>query len=114
MYSDGIQPPTLNPNRVTFYEEPNGIYDTGATLVVVALEDAKYFISTGEKSNKIFFIPNSDTMLATEIMKLANEWRAPEYEVDIVPGVQPTLLSGVKFSDTDYLTVLDKEYINIY
>ena len=80
----------------------------------MSLEDVRYFISTGKKSNKIFVIPNSDTMLETEIMKLANEWMAPEYEVDIVPVVQPTLLSGVKFSDADYLTVLDKEYINIY
>ena len=34
--------------------------------------------------------------------------------MDIVPGVNSTLLSGVKFVDTDYDTVLDKDSINIY
>ena len=34
--------------------------------------------------------------------------------MDIVPGVNSTLLSGVKFVDTDYDTVLDKYSINIY
>ena len=34
--------------------------------------------------------------------------------MDIVPGLHSTLLSGVKFSDEDYVTILDKEGINIY
>ena len=53
-------------------------------------------------------------MSATEGMKLAHEWRDPADKVDIVPGVNSTLLSGVKFVDTDYDTVLDKYSINIY
>ena len=53
-------------------------------------------------------------MWETERIKLAHELRAPSDEVDIVPGVHSTLLSGVKFSDSDYVTMLDKEGIIIY
>ena len=52
-------------------------------------------------------------MLATERMKLAHKLRAPSYELDIVPGVHSTLLSGLNFIDADYVSVLDKEGINI-
>ena len=48
---NGIKTLTLNPKRVTFSKEPNGIYDTNTTLVVGALKDAKYFIYNGKKSN---------------------------------------------------------------
>ena len=47
-------------------------------------------------------------MLSTEIMKLAHELRAPADKVYLVPGVHSTLLSGVKFVDADYVTILDK------
>ena len=47
-------------------------------------------------------------------MKLAHKLRDVENEVDIVPGVLSTLLSGVKVVDADYITILDKEGINIY
>ena len=53
-------------------------------------------------------------MSATEIMKLAHELRSPEDKLDIVPGVNSTLLSGVHFVDAAYVTILDKEGINIY
>ena len=53
-------------------------------------------------------------MSATERMKLTHELRAPEYEVDLVPGVKSTLLIGVNFSDAYCFTVLDKDSINIY
>ena len=96
------------------HQEPNGIYDTGATSGVGAIGDAKYFISTGNSSNKRFVIPNSDTMSATKRMILAQKLRAPENEVDLVPRVHSTLLNGVKFADADYVTILNKEGINIY
>ena len=34
--------------------------------------------------------------------------------MDLVPGVHHTLLNRVKFVDADYVTVLDKDGINIY
>ena len=59
-------------------------------------------------------ITNNDTMSATERMKLAHELRSPAYKVGLVPGLHSTLLIGVNFSDVDYVTILDKEGINIY
>ena len=114
VYNGGINPPNLNPKRVTFSEEPNGIYNSGATSGFRTLKEAKYFISTGKNPNKIFVIPNSNTMLTTERMKLAHKLRDPSDEVDLVPGGHSTLLRGVKISDADYVTVLDKDSINIY
>ena len=53
-------------------------------------------------------------MPETEIMKLAHELKAPSDELHLLPGVHSTLLSGVKFAYADYVTILDKEVINIY
>ena len=53
-------------------------------------------------------------MSATERMNVAHKLRKPADEVDLVPGVHYTLLIGVKFADADYVTILDKEGINIY
>ena len=114
MHNNNIKPPTPKPKIVIFSKEPTGIYDIGATSGVGALEDANYFISTVKNSNKCFVIPNIDTMSENEIMKLAHELRDPENKVDIVPGVHSTMISGVKFADADYVTILDKEGINIY
>ena len=85
MYNDNIKPPNPNLNRVTFSKEQNGIYNTSATSGVGAPEDAKYFISTGKKSNKPFVVPNSDTMSETERMKLAQKLRSPAKKVDLLP-----------------------------
>ena len=53
-------------------------------------------------------------MLATERMKLAHGLIPPEDKVDLVLGVHYTLLSRVKSSDENYVTVLDKYRLNIY
>ena len=39
--NDGIQTPTLNPKRVTFFKELNGIYATSATSSFGSLKYAK-------------------------------------------------------------------------
>ena len=53
-------------------------------------------------------------MLATESMKLEHKLRALEDEVDTVLGVHYSVLSGLNFADSDYVTILDKEGINTY
>ena len=53
-------------------------------------------------------------MSANEIIKLVHVLKSPSDKVNLVPVVHYTLLSGVKFVDADYVTVLDKEGINIY
>ena len=107
VHNNNIKPPKSTPKKDTFAKEPNGIYNTVATSVVGAPEYAKYFISNGKKPNKVFVIPNSDTMSATGRMKLAQKLWAPANEVDIVRGVHYTLLSGVNFAYAYYVTILD-------
>ena len=114
MHIDNIKPPTPNPKKVIFSKEPNGIYNKGATSEVGVIKDAKYFISTSKNPKKYIVIPNSNTMSETERMKLRHKLRDPENELDLVPGVHSTLLSGLNFSDADYVAILDKEGINIY
>ena len=63
VHNGGIHHPNLNPKRVTFSNEPNGIYDTGATSGVVSIEDAKYFISYGKNSKKILSFPTATLCL---------------------------------------------------
>ena len=53
-------------------------------------------------------------MSATEIMKLTHELSAPTNKVDLVPGLNSTLLSVVNFVDTYQVTILNKYGINIY
>ena len=53
-------------------------------------------------------------MLVIEIIKLAHELRYPTEEVDLVLVAHYMLLSGVNFVDAYYVTVLDKEGINVY
>ncbi len=41
--------------------------------------------------------------------------RDPAHTVDIVPGISiAILLSTSKFADTNYITILDKEQVNMY
>ena len=47
-------------------------------------------------------------------MRLAHKLRAPADKVDLVPGLHSTLLGEVNFADADYVTILDKDSIEIY
>ncbi len=66
-------------------------------------------LQTGEKYSKIFVIPNSKTMRATEKVRLATaHWlRESAADMDMVPIVHSTLISACKLADADYGTVLD-------
>ena len=52
-------------------------------------------------------------MSENERMKLAHKLRAPAKKVDLVPGLHSKVIGGVNFVDADYVTLLDKEGINI-
>ena len=104
------------PNIEPPHEEslPSGAYDTGATSSAGSPADAQHFIKTGEKSKKIFIIPNSERMPATDKMRMQHQLRHPADEMNIVPGVHTTLISGCKMADADYVTILDKNELNVY
>ena len=95
-------------------EVADGIYDCAATSGVAAVADIKDLVPTGKQSNKVFIIPNSEAMPATEMYKLGYELRDPATEMNVVPGVHSSLISACKFADADYITVLEKNGLKIY
>eukprot|EP00804_Cyclotella_cryptica_P002817 CCRYP_009355-RA/>CCRYP_009355-RA protein AED:0.29 eAED:0.33 QI:0/0/0/1/0.66/0.5/4/0/552 len=76
---------------------PSVISDTGATSTAGARHDP--FHSTTKPSSKVFLLPTGGTAQATHISQLMLNVRAPANQVDIVPNLTQTLLSGSKFAD---------------
>eukprot|EP00804_Cyclotella_cryptica_P024119 CCRYP_007336-RA/>CCRYP_007336-RA protein AED:0.15 eAED:0.19 QI:0/0/0/1/0.33/0.25/4/0/962 len=91
---------------------PSAISDTGATSTAGALHDP--FHSTTKPSTKVFLLPTGGTAQATHISQLMLNVRAPANQVDIVPTLTQTLLSGSKFADAGYTAVYDKDEVNFY
>lgn len=82
---------------------PSAISDTGATSTAGAVHDP--FHSTTQPSTKVFLLPTGGTAQATHISQLMLNVRAPANQVDIVPNLTQTLLSGSKFADAGYTAV---------
>eukprot|EP00804_Cyclotella_cryptica_P018674 CCRYP_007185-RA/>CCRYP_007185-RA protein AED:0.41 eAED:0.41 QI:0/0/0/1/0/0.5/2/0/395 len=91
---------------------PSAISDTGATSTAGALHDP--FHSTTKPSTKVFLLPTGGTAQATHISQLMLNVRAPANQVDIVPNLTQTLLSGSKFANAGYTAVYDKDEVNFY
>ncbi len=69
----------------------------------------------GRLSDKQFILPNSKVITATEIAEYPFDVRLPANELHITPGVsQHSPLSTGKFADANYITVFNKEMVNIY
>ena len=95
-------------------QQASAIFHSGASSGVATEKDAKLMIRTGEPSHKTFVIPNSETMAATEKVKLPFQLREPANEMNVVPGVHTSLISASKMADAGYITILDKDELNIY
>jgi hypothetical protein len=68
---------------------------------------------SGRPSNKRFILPSGDVIPATEMAEYPFDVRAPA--IHITPGVsQHSLLSTGKFAYANYITVFDKEMVNVY
>jgi hypothetical protein len=94
--------------------QTNGILDTGATSGAALAEDEEYFDNTGQKSSKIFMLPNKWQHKATKKMLLWQPLRESAREMNIVPGLHSTLLSVPKLADANYTTVFKKGKATIY
>ena len=87
--------------------------DSGTTSSVGTPTDP--FAKTGQRSNKVFHLPNGATEEAREIGDLATNVRAPARDVHITPGITETsLMSTAKFSNAGYTTIFDGDQVNIY
>ncbi len=66
-------------------------------------------------SKKKFVLPGSKIVNATEIAEYPFKVRALAQELHITPGVtKNSLLSTSKFADANYITIFDKEAVNLY
>jgi len=87
----------------------------GSIPSIVADSAATSLIPTGRISNKIFQLPDGTRTAAATVSKLAHNVRQPAKEVHIVPSIEThSLLSTAKFAGAEYITVFDKEEVNIY
>jgi hypothetical protein len=93
---------------------PFGYLDSACTSGVVTEEDQKYLVDTGEISTKEFTCPQGDIAKATKKMELDLDMRQVALEMNVVPGLESTLVSVCKMAEADYITVLDKNEAKIY
>jgi hypothetical protein len=69
----------------------------------------------GRPSNKRFILPSGNVIPATKMAEYPLNVRAPANKLHITPGVsQHSLLSTGKFANANYITVFDKEMVNVY
>jgi hypothetical protein len=92
---------------------PSTVVDRGCTLGVGTLDNLCRW--TERASKKKFVLPGGEIVNATKIAEYPFKVRAPAQELHITPGVtKNSLLSTSKFADANYITIFDKEAVNIY
>ena len=92
---------------------PSTVVDSGCTSGVGTMKDPCH--RTGRTSNKEFILPGGEIMAATEIAEYPFSVRDPAKQLHITPGITTnSLLSTSKFAEANYITIFDKEEVNIY
>ena len=92
---------------------PSTIADSGAISGVGTEDDPSHH--TGEPSDKQFILPSGKVIQATEKAEYPFNVREPANKLHITPGIsQHSLLSTGKYADANYITVFDKDTINVY
>eukprot|EP00804_Cyclotella_cryptica_P001037 CCRYP_008358-RA/>CCRYP_008358-RA protein AED:0.67 eAED:0.67 QI:0/0/0/0.5/1/1/2/0/762 len=91
---------------------PSAVSDTGATSTAGASHDP--FHPGHTKSTKTFVLPTGNIAPASTATTLLLNLRPPANQVDIVPGLTQTLLSGSKLADAGYTAIYDKNEVNFY
>jgi hypothetical protein len=89
------------------------IADSGATSDVGTTADPCPCLS--RPIDKQFILPSGNAIPATEMAEYPFNVRAPANKLHITPAVsQYSLLSTDKFANANYITVFDKEMVNLY
>jgi hypothetical protein len=92
---------------------PSTAADSGATSGIGTSKDPSK--RTGRPSLKKFILPDGNIAPATEIAEYPFNVRDPAKELHITPGIhENSLLSTGKFADANYISIFDKEEVNIY
>ena len=100
-------------NDIIHDKSNQAVFDTAATSS--AEKPGDNFIPTKERSDKIFNQPSGAKMEATYVHKLKHKVRDPAGRVDIVPDlVEDSLISGPKFAEAGYVTLLTPKELLIF
>jgi hypothetical protein len=91
---------------------PSTVVDSGCTSGVGTTNNPCQ--QTGRTSNKQLILPNGKIAKATKIAKYPFKVRSPAQELHIMPSItENSLLSTSKFAAANYITIFDKEEVNI-
>ena len=91
----------------------SAVFDTGSTSSCGRTGDK--FQPTTKKSHKIFHISTGETTSASTQAKLYHDVREPAKTVEMIPQLQHnSLISGSKFADANYITVLTPTEVLFY
>jgi hypothetical protein len=96
---------------------PSAFADSAATSSVGTKKDLyrNAFVSTGQKSDKAFHMPNGAVEAATALNELYPELRLPAKDVYILPVIEHNLLISIpKFIKSNYIATFDKDEVNMY
>ena len=89
------------------------MYDSGVMSSCGHKEDP--FINTRDHSYKVFQLPIGDVAPATDNTLLDHKVREMERIIDTVTKIiKNSLLSTGKFCDAKYVSIFDKDKVNIY
>jgi hypothetical protein len=92
---------------------PSMVADSACTSGVGTADDTCW--RTGQVSNKQFVLPGNKIKSATEIAEYPFKDRGPANKLHITPGItENLLLSAGQFAAANYITMFDKEEVNIY
>ncbi len=92
---------------------PTTIADSTATSGIGTIHDPCQH--TGKPSHKQFILPDSTVIPATENAEYPFEVRKLAKNLHITPGISKnSLLSTVKLADENYITIFNKDTVNIY
>ena len=89
------------------------VMDSGCTSNVGTEDDPCK--RTGVASNKVFILPGGQALTSFEMATYPFNLRAPAANVHITPGITSnSLLSTGKCANANYITVFDKQQVNVY
>ncbi len=92
---------------------PATVVDSGCTSEVGTTDDPCQW--NGRTSNKQFILPGGEIVKATKIAEYSFKVRSPAQELHITPSItENSLLSTSKFAAANYITIFDREEVNIY
>ena len=89
------------------------VADSGAMLSIGTEDNPSK--RTGRPSTKEFILPNGEVVPAKEIAEYPFDVRKPAKELHITLGIsENSLLSTLKYADVGYITVFEKDRVNMY